>query len=296
MHAQQKSLAVWGEKLPNVCARKNIHTFNYKSRSNGKTQTAQPPQLLLLLFAIRWCRWQCSIFCLLLLPAAAGCWHCVNLKMYSSTWGYKVPNGFLLFTKKHNCQQASKWTRDLANPHLFNFNVPFVMCSVFSHGRLYWPNCTFYGHDALFLLLLCWCVLLFTIAVVFVFGRLTHREKHNKMLKSNHMIPKIVTVCIRKTYAFVACISISQRKKLPTDRPFESTNIPNVRTNVKIQKIIERKKQKWKISTGIVGWFSACFHSLVRAFNCLGSLASTLILMVFVYVCALFVWAFGNCS
>lgn len=81
MHAQRKSLAVWGEKLPNVCARKNIHTFNYKSRSNGKTQTAQPPQLLLLLFAIRWCRWQCSIFCLLLLPAAAGCWHCVNLQL-----------------------------------------------------------------------------------------------------------------------------------------------------------------------------------------------------------------------
>lgn len=89
-------------------------------------------------------------------------------------------------------------------------------------------------------------VLLFTIAVVFVFGRLTHREKHNKMLKSNHMIPKIVTVCIRKTYAFVACISISQRKKLPTDRPFESTNIPNVRTNVKIQKIIERKNRNEK--------------------------------------------------
>lgn len=163
----------------------------------------------------------------------------------------------------------------------------FSRALVLAKLHILWTRCLVFSASVLVF------VLLFTIAVVFVFGRLTHREKHNKMLKSNHMIPKIVTVCIRKTYAFVACISISQRKKLPTDRPFESTNIP---TNVKIQKIIERKKQKWKISTGIVGWFSACFHSLVRAFNCLGSLASTLILMVFVYVCALFVWAFGNCS
>lgn len=103
-------------------------------------------------FAICWCRWQCSIFCLLLLPllVLALC-KCENLQLDLGLQGPKWI--FIIYQQTQASKQASIY--------LFNFNVPFVMCSVFSHGRLYWPNCTFYGYVFCFVFAtffyLCFC-------------------------------------------------------------------------------------------------------------------------------------------
>lgn len=136
---------------------------------------------------------------------------------------------------------------------------------MFSHGRLYWPNCAFYGYD---IVLVNGYVCLYDGSVWFCFVCISFylvRCEKTKCKKSNHMIPKIVTVYGKHTLSSVASAQRKNNKatttcwQQATDRPANKH---------KIQNIIEHENENEKCKRNCCLY--SFLHPFFRAFNCLG--------------------------